>query len=593
MKAIAQLNGQTLSCEQLRAAAGGPAVPMVVKYAGATEEPSDNIFISGLPSPQVDTNVLTEVMQALGCKVIRCRAMADTRGTGFSQAMVQVESQEQAQTAIAMLNGEIFPQEHAAVPAGTAPTNNRGLSVKYAKDAAVPNANLYIMGLPSPQVKLDTFEQLFSSLGLTVVRTKTIPDTMGRGTSCAMVELGSIEEGTSAVQALDGQIVEGLEADWEGGKGAKGGKGGKDAWDGGKGGKGAWDAGGKGWSATGDFWPAGVKGAGKAWAAGPKGGDDAWGKGGWDAAGKGGWDAAGKGWGGDDAGGGKGSWDVNTILSSLGLGGGKGAWDGGGKGGWDAGGKGGWDAAGGKGWGDDAAGKGWDAKGYGKAAGKPAGAASPYGLVQKGAGKGLLTVKYAGTGAPSGNLFVKDLPGDNVDVATLTNLFTALEFTVTRAKVMPGSGTCAAMVELGSQAEAALAIEILHGQALSLADLYPNGAPGAAGAGAAGGSIANRMQAATAGVPIASPGAVSANMVVRFSGKAGADGVIAPSEYITIGGFSTGATPTEEEMKTQLAGVGLAMKRMRVMKGQVMVQLASIEEASKGIDALNGKAFGA
>merc|ERR1712151_1140612 len=109
----------------------------------------------------------------------------DTQGTGCSSAMVQVSSQEEAATAIQALHGQdanaFLPAQYtvqasqqmvAAVPA-TAPTINAlgmPLTVKYAGQGQLPCDNLYLTGLPSPGTDEASLKQMFTTMGLTVVR---------------------------------------------------------------------------------------------------------------------------------------------------------------------------------------------------------------------------------------------------------------------------------------------------------------------------------------------------------------------------------------------------------------------------------------
>ena len=64
------------------------------------------------------------------------------------------------------------------------------LTVKYSGQSGTPSDNLYISGLPSPQIDQASLHEMFTGLGLTVVRSRVIPDTKGwglcdvSGTSC-------------------------------------------------------------------------------------------------------------------------------------------------------------------------------------------------------------------------------------------------------------------------------------------------------------------------------------------------------------------------------------------------------------------------
>jgi len=369
---IEALDSQSISCEEIREAGGimdvdSGATTLVVKYAGPDETPSDNVFMSGLPSPQVDPAVLVKLCSALDLKVVRTKPMPDTRGIGHSQALVQFASQEQAATAIAMLNGEVFPDDLGE--AGDAAGHGVPLTVRYqGSSGAEPSDNLFIGGLPSPQVDQASLTSVFSGLGFTVTRSRLLPDTQSRGMSAAMVQLASKEEAAAAIEALNGQMVDGLRAE-------------------------AVAAG-----------PVPLQARAAAlWQSAP---------------------AA-----------------VSTFSpppAQLSMKG----------------------------------------KGKGKA---PSFFAPPARIAAAPASApGTISVKYAGAAQqPSENLYLSGLPGKSMEPATLKALFETLQLTIMRSKIIPdtkGLGSHAAMVQLRSQAEAASAIDLLNGQALSEEDLYSGGA---------------------------------------------------------------------------------------------------------------------
>merc|ERR1712176_17925 len=78
---------------------------LALKYSGQSQEPSDNIYISGLPGPSIDQSRLIEIFGKFGLQVVRSKVIPDTRGTGTCQALVQLASQQQAANAIAFLSG--------------------------------------------------------------------------------------------------------------------------------------------------------------------------------------------------------------------------------------------------------------------------------------------------------------------------------------------------------------------------------------------------------------------------------------------------------------------------------------------------------
>merc|ERR1719401_1364854 len=69
---------------------------LTVKYAGKGE-PSDNLYIAGLPGTTIEQSVLNEMFACLHCTVVRSRVIADTKGVGNCVAMVQLASQAEAQ----------------------------------------------------------------------------------------------------------------------------------------------------------------------------------------------------------------------------------------------------------------------------------------------------------------------------------------------------------------------------------------------------------------------------------------------------------------------------------------------------------------
>merc|ERR1719503_397787 len=143
--------------------------------------------------------------------------------------MVQLSSVDEATAAIQALNGQDFaglmaggqaqqqsqqqPQQQWSVPTQSQAAGGSGsghqLEVKYA-GTGLPSDNLYIKGLPSPEVDKDTLNAMFTSLGFTVLRSRTMPDMRGQGNSAAMVQLSSVDEATAAIQALNGQDFAGL-----------------------------------------------------------------------------------------------------------------------------------------------------------------------------------------------------------------------------------------------------------------------------------------------------------------------------------------------------------------------------------------------
>ena len=78
------------------------------------------------------------------------------------------------------------------------------LQVTFARSKQTTSDNLYLRGVPSG-LDSSSLNSLFLELGLAVKRSKVIPSERGASTCHAMVQLGSVEEATAAIAALDGR----------------------------------------------------------------------------------------------------------------------------------------------------------------------------------------------------------------------------------------------------------------------------------------------------------------------------------------------------------------------------------------------------
>merc|ERR1711937_786544 len=104
-KAIELLNGQA-SCEVMKSDGDGHAEGVLqVSFAGREREPSDNLYVAGLPSG-VDLASLNEMFTNEGLTVQRSRINPDTKGLGVTSAFVQVDSIEEANKAIETFTGQ-------------------------------------------------------------------------------------------------------------------------------------------------------------------------------------------------------------------------------------------------------------------------------------------------------------------------------------------------------------------------------------------------------------------------------------------------------------------------------------------------------
>lgn len=146
-------------------------------------------------------------------------------------ALVRMGSLEEAQAAIQGLDGAVvgLPATHAPAPRAqtswqqpaisawtptqrypapqAAPGNAMGLTVRFhgRGDYAPPSDNLYVKGLPGA-VSEEEVRGLFESLGQ-VVSVRIMQPRAPATDATALVRMGSLEEATAAVGALNGGVV--------------------------------------------------------------------------------------------------------------------------------------------------------------------------------------------------------------------------------------------------------------------------------------------------------------------------------------------------------------------------------------------------
>jgi RNA recognition motif-containing protein len=527
-KAIEGLNGHKTTCEAVSAAGGLAAndtgTVMTVNFAGYDNTPSDNIFINGLPSPKVDEKWLRDYFESLELTITSMKALPDKNGAGFSQALVRVESQEQAETAIALLNGEICPADAAAKPK---------LVVKYGGDSGEASDSLYIQGLPPPQVDVNSLKEVFAALELTVLRCKAIPDTKGFGASCALLQLASTDEATTAIELMNGEACP---ADIK-----------ADAGSGGN------------WSGPSkqvqvkyqgeneepsdslyiSFLPSPgtspesikqlIEGIGCTHKRTKIIPDS-------------------KGWGYCAALVQVGSQEEAALLM------------------------------------ENLAGQTLSNEDM-----KELAPNAPTHHVQSGVkdGQATLAVRFAGRdNAPSDNLYVTGLP-TTADEQLLKNLFGGLHMTVGRAKMIPdtkGFGSCAAMVQLGSLDEATKAIAELHGQSFAVEALSVLQTAEAT-------EQVQAIAAAAAPRSAPAPAAAGNTLVVRYAGNAEA-----ASENLFIGGLPLNATEAIlktlfEALAVNVQRVKVLPDTKKVGSLSAMVKCGDEMEAGQAIEQLNGEVF--
>lgn len=203
--------------------------PLLLKYSGHDNTPSENLYMTGVPNT-MDQPTLDSMFKNLGFNVSMSRIMFDRQGTGYSAATVKLGSLQEAEQAIALLNNNVIELEGAlatggggdagagwggygGAPPGPPPGAGGGavskgkLQLKYSGKDNLPSDNLYMSGLPQA-IDQPSLIQMFQAQGLTVGRTKIIPDTKGTGFIHALVQLGSLEEAAIAIQMFHGQEIE-------------------------------------------------------------------------------------------------------------------------------------------------------------------------------------------------------------------------------------------------------------------------------------------------------------------------------------------------------------------------------------------------
>eukprot|EP00928_Gymnodinium_smaydae_P074376 TRINITY_DN57438_c0_g1_i1.p1 TRINITY_DN57438_c0_g1~~TRINITY_DN57438_c0_g1_i1.p1 ORF type:complete len:193 (-),score=31.50 TRINITY_DN57438_c0_g1_i1:146-724(-) len=190
----------------------------MVKYAGRTNEPSDNLYLTGLPNT-VTENLLVQMFQVDGFTVTRAKVIADAWGNGYSAGMVSVGSVEEATKAIQMYNGQVI--ENSAPAQASAPTSSTQLSlaaaadaasrkpltVKYAGNADTPSEHVHLSGLPGG-VSEAMVKQMLTETGFTVRQAKIVADEFDASCSGALATLASQDEAALAIKLLSGQVLQ-------------------------------------------------------------------------------------------------------------------------------------------------------------------------------------------------------------------------------------------------------------------------------------------------------------------------------------------------------------------------------------------------
>ncbi|GMH38961.1 hypothetical protein BSKO_06859 [Bryopsis sp. KO-2023] len=174
----------------------GNAVPL----AKPDVEGHSNVYVKNIPE-EVDESTLQAIFQPFGV-IDCCRVQRNPRNTtGLTFGFVKFRSVEQARASIQGMNGAIV--------------GNSTLEVKFADqdptekafNGKTPSDNLYVRNLPN------TFDDrqlrmLFSSYGA-VIDCRILHNGEGQRGAGALVRMGSVDESTRAISALNGQRPQG------------------------------------------------------------------------------------------------------------------------------------------------------------------------------------------------------------------------------------------------------------------------------------------------------------------------------------------------------------------------------------------------
>eukprot|EP00747_Dinoflagellata_sp_TGD_P089538 gnl/TRDRNA2_/TRDRNA2_164360_c0_seq3.p1 gnl/TRDRNA2_/TRDRNA2_164360_c0~~gnl/TRDRNA2_/TRDRNA2_164360_c0_seq3.p1 ORF type:complete len:375 (+),score=57.16 gnl/TRDRNA2_/TRDRNA2_164360_c0_seq3:167-1291(+) len=171
---------------------------MFVRYSEQDVEPTDNLFVKGLPR-ECPEFVLRMMFKEFGT-ILRLRILPGSKQGEVqydnSFALVQMSSVAEAQAALTALHGKQLP-----VSAHTGPT----MLVKFAGKDGHPGCNLYVAGLLC-HTKDEQIRAAFSQCG-TVIRIKRLV-TPGKMDVQALVEMASTQEASACIQRLNGSPLE-------------------------------------------------------------------------------------------------------------------------------------------------------------------------------------------------------------------------------------------------------------------------------------------------------------------------------------------------------------------------------------------------
>lgn len=155
-----------------------------------------NVYVKNLPE-EVDEATMAAIFQPFGC-IECCRVQRNPRNTtGLTFGFVKYGAVEQAQAAIAGMNGAMVGTSVLEVKLADADPTEKALNGK------TPSDNLYVRNLPNT---LDDrqLRDLFTPYG-GVLDCRILHNGEGQRGAGALVRMASVEEATLAINALNGQ----------------------------------------------------------------------------------------------------------------------------------------------------------------------------------------------------------------------------------------------------------------------------------------------------------------------------------------------------------------------------------------------------
>lgn len=201
-----------------------------MKYSGPEGQPSDNLFVRGLP-PNTTHEAAKLFFEGFGFTVARHRIIPDKESGACHGVLVQLTSVEEAGRCLERLqnhqvedafiqtlptngtNVPFFGSHHANDQKGTCKGTGKrkGMQVNFSRqngEVEQPNPNLYLRNLPSSVVDKESLTELFQDLGFKVEKMKILTDKLETGYCAALVTVDSTETAAAAVQKLHGRVLE-------------------------------------------------------------------------------------------------------------------------------------------------------------------------------------------------------------------------------------------------------------------------------------------------------------------------------------------------------------------------------------------------